>query len=377
MEATTMKKLFLAIMAFSVNLITGFHLEAQNYQHFETPDNSSPKCYVDLIILENDNAQLVLDMPSSAELDFNSPTIFYGKIDKNTGEASLQSMNEKLWLNFLYTQKQLKNPKLNQGQKQLYLPSFNLTWDRGNLPLKVIHQNKKQPLFSMKETPKAVVDIIFPLPQYSINPRINDSIMFHLFMSYFGQEYPKGKTILQAIDNQIDKFCKSYITENQEYYDRSLPDAAFNWERTYSFQVMCNSRDIFCIRILNYAFTGGAHGMEVSKYQTFNLKNGSVIHLAEQLDLEKQDLIIDLITKNLAKTYAEETRGNLLEAGFFSDHIELSNEIYITTNGLGFVYQPYEIAPYSFGSIEVFLEKEKILPFLKQNSFLINWFNKH
>jgi len=84
-----------------------------------------------------------------------------------------------------------------------------------------------------------------------------------------------------------------------------------------------------------------------------------------------------LITKNLAKTYAEETRGNLLEAGFFSDHIELSNEIYITTNGLGFVYQPYEIAPYSFGSIEVFLEKEKILPFLKQNSFLINWFNKH
>jgi len=349
-------------------------LEAQIYRHYETSNSSELKCYADLV-QDEPKAQLILNLPSLNELPSYPPFVFSGVIDKSTGEALMQTFNQEFQLKFQLAQKQILNLKLVQDNKQLDLPLLSLTWNHGNLPLKVIHRKKNQALFSMKETPKAVVDILFPLPQWAIDPHINDSILFSIYLNYFGTQFPKGKTVQQAIDQQIDEFVKSYITENQKYYDKTLPDAAFSWERTYSFGVMCNTQNLFCIKILNYAFTGGAHGMEVSKYLTFNLKNGSFINLFEQLNPEKQDQVVQLISKKLSESYAQENHGNLVEAGFFSEQIELSHEIYVTPFGLGFVYQPYEIAPYSFGIIDVFIFKEKILPMLKDNCFLRTWFN--
>jgi hypothetical protein len=48
--------------------------------------------------------------------------------------------------------------------------------------------------------------------------------------------------------------------------------------------------------------------------------------------------------------------------------VDPNDNFFITGGGIGFFYNPYEIAPYSSGSTEIFLPWEEILPLLKKES---------
>jgi hypothetical protein len=55
---------------------------------------------------------------------------------------------------------------------------------------------------------------------------------------------------------------------------------------------------------------------------------------------------------------------SLQKAGLFENKIDTTDNFYITQNGIGFVYMPYEIGPYAMGEIEIFI------PFFELTEYL-------
>lgn len=113
-----------------------------------------------------------------------------------------------------------------------------------------------------------------------------------------------------------------------------------------------------------YEYKGGAHGMQFVQRQNYDLKNNKWLDLNEELKLDDENF------KNFVKKkiLQEKDRDDLYNL----DDFKISSIFEIRKNGIIMIWEPYEIAPYSSGVIELFLNFEEIKPFLKDKSLLIN-----
>lgn len=115
----------------------------------------------------------------------------------------------------------------------------------------------------------------------------------------------------------------------------------------------------------SWSFTGGAHGNGYTSYSLIDRTNGKELTLS--------DFINDIPTfTELAEKYfrAQNEIGedvNLTDAGFwFTDGKFSCNENFYFANGnMNFLYNNYEIAPYSAGSISISIPIKEVKPFLK------------
>jgi hypothetical protein len=114
----------------------------------------------------------------------------------------------------------------------------------------------------------------------------------------------------------------------------------------------------------SYQFTGGAHGNSYVSNNLFSKETG------EQLNLK--DFISDIpkLTK-IAEKYFRQTveikaTDDLEEQGFwFTKGFELNGNFYFENNKMIFVYNQYEIGPYSMGIIFVEIPVREIKSLIK------------
>ncbi len=155
------------------------------------------------------------------------------------------------------------------------------------------------------------------------------------------------KSILKNFKTEFDNYGEGFPWS---YYDSTFLDESFE----QFVQVKRNS----------YMFTGGAHGNSYVSNNLFSKETG------EQLNLK--DFISDVpkLTK-IAEKYFRQTveikaTDDLEEAGFwFTKGFELNGNFYFENNKLIFVYNQYEIGPYSMGIIFVEIPVREIKSLLK------------
>ncbi|MCE1196525.1 RsiV family protein [bacterium] len=131
---------------------------------------------------------------------------------------------------------------------------------------------------------------------------------------------------------------------------RALPQGPKTWpgslvERQYLIASLPSAGSAASER---YVFDGGAHGNTVMLAASFDAESG--------LALESGDLFRSGAEAALGeKIRAEALRlldppgGSLVGAGFFEDKIAPSAEFFVCRSGVGFHYDRYALAPYSFG----------------------------
>lgn len=100
------------------------------------------------------------------------------------------------------------------------------------------------------------------------------------------------------------------------------------------------------------SYMGGAHPFSMSRPFTFDLKKGCLLTVDNMFKPHTQDRLVGIIKDSLAEQL-HVAPGNLTEAGLFSDDIDVSQSVYLRNGMVVFHYNPYEIAPYSMGPIDV------------------------
>ena len=113
-------------------------------------------------------------------------------------------------------------------------------------------------------------------------------------------------------------------------------------------------------------YLGGAHPIDWITY--WNFKPTGEVYTQEDLFTDKRK-ILDLAEKYFRKTFNLSENQELKDGGFVfqNDIFALPKNIGFDKDNLILLYNPYEIAPYSTGIMEVKIPLNEVIPWLSFN----------
>ncbi|MFK7970005.1 MAG: DUF3298 and DUF4163 domain-containing protein [Bacteroidia bacterium] len=190
----------------------------------------------------------------------------------------------------------------------------------------------------------ATVDITVPLAKGTeaadpINARVTGALVSALNV---------GETRATGLNEGVDGFVNGYDAflaemkaEGQDYIN--------SWAFEAEGQVLYQDSQYVCIEMQFYTYTGGAHPNSFTSLLTFNSKTGEEVNVlatvADTVALKVKVQEAFRLARKLPKDAV------LQEEGFFwGGKFAFPANIGITAEGLYFVYNPYEVAPYALGS---------------------------
>ena len=241
-----------------------------------------------------------------------------------------------------------------------YFPNGSVAFD--------VHYLKSEHLLAKNDdtAPEANIELVLIWPEEGyFMPGVVDSVKKYITNAFYGENFK-----ISQPDSMLVSFEK-------EYYDQFEKQAGelykkyhrvFNWEKMITMSVVFNSNYLVTLEYLRYAYSGGSHGMTNTSYDVVNLRDGSLISYRDVFSDNAEDSLSALLTNQIKNEYNISGDLSLKKAGFFKDTIVPNRNIYVNGNGVGFVYNSYEIAPFSQGTISVFLPFNQIKGLIKKGT---------
>lgn len=250
------------------------------------------------------------------------------------------------------------NKKVAFEMKEYY-PNGSMAFD--------VHYLRSEGKLKQNDANSPVAEIelalLYPKIKY-FEPKIIDSVKQIITNSFFGSDF---KTAVP--DSMLVRFEKeyldNYVKQNANWFEGG---ASFNWEKTLSMSVIYNSSYMLCLEYLRYAYSGGSHGMTNISYDIIHLYRGDLLSYSDVFIEGADSSLSILLTQQLRRDYSIPDDVSLKQAGFFVNQVEPNRNIYVDGNGIGFLFNSYEIAPYSQGATNVFLEFNQIKELVKMGT---------
>jgi hypothetical protein len=199
------------------------------------------------------------------------------------------------------------------------------------------------------------IDIIFPAMVDYQNAHIQRMINHGI-----NADHDKQQDIVQE---EIEFFNE----ESGMYEDIDYP---MNWYEYYEEKIMLNSDYILAFERFASNYTGGAHGSHIYDLINFDLQTGDTIFL-DDIFVDNYETQLNMIAEQIFR-HDNEIRADkdLSEAGYwgFDDGFRVNNNFLLKMDGLSFVFNEYEIAPYAAGAIEVFIPFREVEHLIRPDS---------
>ncbi len=135
----------------------------------------------------------------------------------------------------------------------------------------------------------------------------------------------------------------------------SMPDVGDGMQAYFNnvtASVIEMNEEMVTYQVTMSSYLGGAHPYTNIRPFTFDMRSGKVLSIDNMFKPEARDSIMPLITNALARQL-DVAPDKLEKAGIFSNQLTYPGVPYMANNMLYFHYNPYEIAPYSSGMIDV------------------------
>ena len=101
-------------------------------------------------------------------------------------------------------------------------------------------------------------------------------------------------------------------------------------------------------------YSGGAHPSYSASFLNYDVRNKNVLDFNEIFLPGNDDAILSQVVKALCGRFHAASLQELQEqAGFFIDSLFLTHNVYLTRENVVFFFNPYEIAPWAEGPVEV------------------------
>ena len=199
---------------------------------------------------------------------------------------------------------------------------------------------------------------------------VSDSINYHLFLII--------KDMMTFSEGEVDTSTvyKSLLTNYEKAYQLSKSELQKDYYPSWEFS--CEAKlyyeDEFFVNLIveHYQFTGGAHGYSATQSILIDKING------KKLNYEKMFTNLEMVKSKVESAFREQFKiplgKSLNEYGFFfeNDQFILPENIFFSNDTILFVYNPYEIAPYAKGILEVPIKRSELDKYLYINKFDAN-----
>jgi len=190
------------------------------------------------------------------------------------------------------------------------------------------------------------------------NDTVLKQIQSSFAVAFAGDEY-KGMNPKQA----FEAYEKKMVEEGLNYGKEAIADGPDFGEyfENIATTVFDTTRNIITAKTEMSSYTGGAHGSSLTNYYNIDLKNGKILHEQDVFAADSTQLA------NLIKEYVKQSKNTTHDPVTILDENDVNpnGNFYFDKKGVVYVYNQYEIAPYSDGTIEVVIPYDKIEGLIK------------
>ena len=174
----------------------------------------------------------------------------------------------------------------------------------------------------------------------------------------------------------LNEYLRNYTAEYREIADQYRQDKATlesdqmpSWYWYYHYktnEILFNDNNIVSYSVEHSDYTGGAHGSLFVLCSTIDLNKLTTVTEEDIFKPNYFQFLTSKIIEKLMVKYDVTEPEQLIGKGFFDiNEIAPNNNFWMNNEGVHYVYNQYEIAPYSMGPVEV------TIPFTELDSIII------
>lgn len=177
-------------------------------------------------------------------------------------------------------------------------------------------------------------------------------------IGYFFQLEEFAGGAREAIDTSLAEIEKQLLAP--------LPGSEDSDRHLFEYEISAVAEAAVADTLLTYTirrqgYTGGAHGYDTTEFHTYSIADGSELTLADLFAPEQREALTARIRLKLYERYGAADDEGLAELGIFPDYIAPTENFRIGEEGsVTFYYNPYDIACYAFGPVEVVFTAEEV-----------------
>ncbi len=203
----------------------------------------------------------------------------------------------------------------------------------------------------------AKASISFPIFK---NDTLNQFIKRKVF-DFFAKEEPA--TSYQDIANSFIKGYEDFLSEN--------PETQQSWFLIIKINVLEQTPNYLSLKYIHSDYAGGAHGNTTISFLNYNPKTNTQITIDSLIQKEKMEALIQ-IAEGIFRKNEKLTATEPLDEKYFFEKgkFVLAQNFHVTDMGLIFLYNPYEIKPYSEGYTELTIPFSALKTIAKPNTIL-------
>lgn len=167
------------------------------------------------------------------------------------------------------------------------------------------------------------------------------------------------EVLLGDADKDPSIFCQEFIDEYASFVKEDFGDEEYEraWYSASEVEFLSIQKRVISVSISQDNFQGGAHPNLYINLLNFDPYSGESISYDQIFSKESQKELLNLLDHQLRKQKGLKKGDSLNEAGFMldDDELMLSENFAFADEGLMFIYNSYEIAPYAMGTISIYL----------------------
>ena len=182
----------------------------------------------------------------------------------------------------------------------------------------------------------------------------------------------EGVSLREAADSFANSYTRSYLKDFGPLYREDADDPArkawYEYHYNISSEVTAGREGVAVYKAVVDYYEGGAHGVSQQLFMNFDTRSGRRLTLSDFfVPGFEQPLSFKLLQALMALTGTGSV-DELREKGYLYETDMFATENFAAgSKGFTFVYNPYEIAPYSEGIIRLDLEADELGDVLKKD----------
>lgn len=165
--------------------------------------------------------------------------------------------------------------------------------------------------------------------------------------------------------SNLEKSQYTFMAEYEKFI-KEFKDSEQSWYSQTNISVPFQSNKVACLSVEMDDYTGGAHGMYSTIYSNYYKPKNEILTLQKLFNDSSLSRLLSLAEADFRTASELPLNADLDEAGYwFKDNkFHLNDNFIITNEGITWLFNPYEVASYAQGTIELTMNKDELLPLL-------------
>ncbi|WP_299597268.1 DUF3298 and DUF4163 domain-containing protein [uncultured Microbulbifer sp.] len=183
---------------------------------------------------------------------------------------------------------------------------------------------------------------------FADRPALNDAIYAQMLQQLQGNDDASSAPL-----NALDKVAQKFLDDAAAVTVTS----AAQWQLNGDAKQLARYGNLLTIVVNSYLYTGGAHGMPVSRWLNWDLADDQQVTLADVIEPGQEKAFWALA----ADAHRQWLATQQVDSDFGKNWpFTKSEDFRLTDTGLVLLYGVYTLGPYSMGEVEFTLPREKL-----------------